>query len=288
LFYGKAVHCFSGRGTLYYLTSNLFKRLFLTVLSFLMFFPTDLCADTCFTKKETVIFSNAVGFAVITGWGILNWDYFQNDPKKADEGWFSDHTKSGGVDKLGHFYFSYGLSHLFSWLYEHEGYSKDQGALLGSLSAFGLNTWMEIGDSFSGYGFSYEDALMNLAGSLTGYLLYTRPDLAEKIDLRIEYLPDFKKLDFATDYENQKFLVALKFDGFDFAKNNGLKYFELHLGYYTRGYSGGGSRERNVYLGFGLNMPRIFKQFSLPKVSKAAQYIQVPYTYIETSRDLTR
>ncbi len=273
---------------MFYFKSGLFKRLFLLLLIIFLFLPPDLCADTCFSKEETVILSNAAGFAAITGWGILNWDYFQNDPKKAGEGWFSECTKNGGVDKLGHFYFSYALSHLFSSLYEHEGYSNDKGAFWGSLSAFGLTTWMEIGDSFSDYGFSYEDALMNLAGSLTGYLLYTRPDLAEKIDFRIEYLPDFKKMDFITDYENQKFIMALKFDGFDFARNSFLKYFELHLGYYTRGYSELRPRERNVYLGFGLNMSRIFNQLSMPKVSKAAQYIQIPYTYIETSRDLNR
>ncbi|MFA5903855.1 MAG: DUF2279 domain-containing protein [Desulfobacula sp.] len=269
-----------------YLTFGLFKRLFVLLPVFFLFFSLDLCADTRFSKEETVLLSNAIGFATITGWGILNWDYFQNDPKKADEGWFSESTKNGGVDKLGHFYFSYALSHLFSSLFEHEGYSSDEGAAFGSLSVFGLTTCMEIGDSFSQYGFSYEDAVMNLLGSLTGYLLYSQPDLADKIDFRIEYLPDFKKLDFTTDYENQKFLVALKFDGFDFSKHGVLKYFELHLGYYTRGYSEDRPRERNVYLGFGLNMSRIFNYFSAPDISKASHYIQIPYTYIEAGRDL--
>ncbi len=269
-----------------YLISGLFKRLFLLVVIVFLFFLPDLCADMQFSKEETVLLSNTVGFVAITGWGILNWDYFQNDPKKADEGWFSESTKNGGVDKLGHFYFSYALSHLFSSLYEHQGYSNDEGAFFGSLSAFGLTTWMEMGDSFSDYGFSYEDAVMNLLGSLTGYLLYTQPDLAEKIDFRIEYVPDFGKLDFITDYEHQKFLVALKFDGFDFSKHGFLKYFELHLGYYTQGYSENRQRQRNIYLGFGLNMSRIFNHFSMPKLSKAAHYIQIPYTYIEAGHDL--
>ena len=270
-----------------YLTSNLFKRLFHLVLIIFLFFPPDLFAESYFSKEETVLLSNAAGFAAITGWGILNWGYFQNDPKKAHEGWFSEATKKGGADKLGHFYFSYALSHLFSFLYETRGYTNDQGALWGSLSALGISTWMEIGDSFSDYGFSYEDAVMNLLGSLTGYLLSTQPDLAKKIDFRIEYLPDFKKMDVSTDYENQKFLMALKLDGFDFSKDGFLKYFELHLGYYTRGYSENRSRERNIYLGFGLNMSRIFNRLSLPGVSKAVHYIQVPYTYIEANRKLT-
>lgn len=272
-----------------YLTSNLFKRLLLSVLSVLLFFSSDLYADPLFSKEETVLLSNAAGFAAITGWGILNWDYFQKSPKKSDEGWFSEHTKNGGADKLGHFYFSYALSHLFSSLYEYKGYTNDQGAFLGSLSALGISTWMEIGDSFSDdYGFSYEDAVMNLLGSLAGYLLYTRPDLACKIDFRIEYLPDFKQGDFVTDYENQKFLMALKLDGFEFAQTGFLKYLELHLGYYTRGYQDNRSGERNIYLGVGLNMSRVFKQLSIQGLPEAARYIQIPYTYIETGRDLNR
>lgn len=268
------------------LSFGLFKRLLFLLLLAFLFFPPESCSDTEFSKEETVLLSNAIGFAAITGWGILNWNYFQTSPKKADEGWFSESTKNGGADKAGHFYFAYALSHVFSSLYEHKGYSSHQGAFLGSLSAFGLTTWMETGDSFSDYGFSYEDAVMNLMGSLAGYLLYTNPDLANKIDFRVEYIPDFGKLDFITDYENQKFLAALKLDGFDFAKDSVLKYFELHLGYYTRGYSESRHRERNIYLGLGLNMSRIFNQFSMPKISKAARYIQIPYTYIEAGHDL--
>ena len=62
-----------------------------------------------FYKKAVKSNLRETGHALfnLTGWGILNWDYFQNDPKKADEGWFSESAKNGGVDKLGHFYFSY-------------------------------------------------------------------------------------------------------------------------------------------------------------------------------------
>jgi uncharacterized protein YfiM (DUF2279 family) len=253
----------------------------------LLFVPGTVSGfETDFSKEETLLISNGIGLAAITTWGVLNWDYFKNDPKTADEGWFSDNTKSGGQDKIGHFYFAYSLSHILSAIYEKSGYSSRQGAFLGSISSFGLTTWMELGDSFSRYGFSYEDVVMNLMGSAAGYWLYTCPAVAQKIDFRMEYRPDFDELDFFTDYERQKFLVALKFDGFDFAQKNYLKYLELHLGYFTRGYEADTRRERNLYIGIGLNLSRLFKGLSMPGTARAFNYIQLPYSYIGMDRDL--
>lgn len=242
--------------------------------------------ETDFSKEETVLISNGLGLAAITTWGILNWNYFNNDPKKAEEGWFSNDTKNGGQDKIGHFYFAYSLSHILSAIYESHGYSNRKGAFFGSLSSFGLTTWMELGDSFSEYGFSYEDAIMNLVGSITGYFLYTCPAISKKIDFRIEYWPDFSEPDFFTDYEHQKFLMAVKFDGFDFSQKNILKYLEFHLGYYTRGFADNTSREQNIYVGIGINVSRLFKRISMPRTAKVFQYIQLPYTYIKTTKNL--
>jgi len=80
--------------------------------------------------------------------------------------------------------------------------------------------------------------------------------------------------------------MALKLDGFDFAQDNYLKYFELHLGYYTRGVYDQIKRERTVYFGIGINVSRLFKHFSMPKTAKVFNYIQAPYTYIEMKNKL--
>jgi len=273
----------------YFFKPQILKIYFFVSLLIVFFPPPDLSGnENGFSKEEKVVISNAVGLGAITTWGLLNWDYFENHPKKADEGWFSDNTKNGGHDKLGHFYFSYTLSHILAAIYENNGYSSRQGAFLGSLSSLGMASWMEIGDSFGSYGFSYEDFIMNLIGTTTGYFFYTHPEISEKIDFRFEYQPEFNKTDFSTDYEHQKFLIALKFDGFDFAQKNYLKYLELHLGYYTRGYPDNNNRERNIYIGIGINFSRLFKQLSMPKTSKVFNYIQIPYTYIEIKNDLNR
>lgn len=241
--------------------------------------------DTC-PRQDTVLISNAVGLSLITTWGILNWDYFQRSPHTAKEGWFSNDTKNGGSDKLGHFYVSYSLSHLLAYIYNENGYSSEGAARLGALSSFVMTSWMEAGDSFSNYGFSWEDLLMNIVGSSTGYLFYTHPELASKIDFRIEFVPDFSTFDFVTDYEHQKFVVALKLDGFHFSQDNFLKYLELHLGYYSRGYPDQLDKERNIYVGIGLNVSRLLKSLSMPKTSKVFNYIQVPRTYIGIKKNL--
>ncbi|MCK4767357.1 MAG: DUF2279 domain-containing protein [Desulfobacula sp.] len=242
--------------------------------------------DTDFSKEEKVVLTNIAGLAAVTAWGVANWDYFGNSPSRADEGWFSENTKEGGADKLAHFYLSYTLSHALGSLYENWGYSHKKGALLGSWSSFGLMSFMEMGDSFSSYGFSSEDFIMNCIGSIAGYVLYTNPELSRKIDFRVEYIPNFDSVDFFTDYEHSKYLMALKLDGFDCVKKKYLKYLELHVGYYTRGYSNGINKKRNIYVGVGINLSKIFNDLSMKKTSKIANYIQLPYTYLSVKKDL--
>lgn len=239
------------------------------------------------TKEKKVTMLNIGGMAAITAWGIANWDYFETSPKKGGEGWFSEDSKEGGADKLGHFYFSYTLSHILSGLFDYWSYPSQKAALLGTLSSFAMMSYMEFGDSFSDYGFSYEDFLMNMVGCATGYLLYLNPNLSSKIDFRIEYIPEFGQSDFITDYDNMKFLMAIKLDGFKSVKNTWAKYIELYAGYYARGYSENDiDKERNVFIGVGINLSKIFNNFSMKKTSKLFNYYQLPYTYISINKDL--
>jgi len=248
-------------------------------LIFILLYPLNVSGfDTSFSKEEKVLITNLAGLTAVTAWGVANWDYFARSPSRADEGWFADDTKEGGADKLGHLYLSYTLAHLLDSTYRHWGYSDKSGALLGALSSFTIMSWMEIGDSFSEYGFSFEDCIMNSLGSAVAYLINTTPELSEKIDFRVEYTPAFDSIDFFTDYEHLKYLIAFKFEGFEFITQEYLKYLELHLGYYARGYSDQADRERNIYIGIGINLSKIFNGLSMGRVAKITNHIQVPYT----------
>lgn len=250
-----------------------------------LLFDDDLPRETKFRNLNLL----AAG-ATIT-WGIINWDYFQVSPQAKNEDWFGRETDEGGADKLGHLYTTYALSHLYAAIYENWNYPQDEALRLGAFSALGTTTIMELGDSFSDYGFSYEDMLMNCVGAAAGYWLGSHPGWQKRLDLRLEYAPSLSNFegDVFTDYEHHKYLIALKADGFDMLENSPLRYFELHLGYYVRGYDDYSSsrpyddRERNVYVGLGLNVGKVIE--SVWK-TRLFDYLQLPYTYVPIEHDL--
>lgn len=235
------------------------------------------------TKKK-ILQSSLWGVGAITLWGIFEWDYFSNSPHCQSEGWFGSDTDNGGADKVGHAYSTYALSHALSSLYENWGVSKKKAALYGSTVSFALMGYLEFGDSYSDYGFSAEDFLANGFGAVIGYLLYRNDSLAEKIDFRWEFGLEPNKFDIFTDYENAKYLLALKFSGFESTKRSFLRNLEFHLGYYTRNYSDDDlESKRNIYFGIGLNLSDILSRHSWDKTATALKYVQLPYTYISTS-----
>ena len=242
-------------------------------------------------SRRDILYTNLTGAAIITAWGIANWDYGARSPHADEEEWFGRRTKSGGSDKLGHLYASYAVGSGLSMLYESWGYRQKEAGYYGALSSFFLMNYMEVGDAFSStYGFSYEDFIMNTAGVLSSYLLYTNPELSKRIDLRVEYIPSFKTADVITEYEKMKYLIAFKAEGFDFVTNPYLKYGELHLGYYTRNYTGGycEQSERIIYLGVGINLSRLTREYGYTKTSRFLNYYQMPYTYLPFEKDLNQ
>jgi uncharacterized protein YfiM (DUF2279 family) len=244
---------------------------------------SDNKTETQFSKESKLILFNSGALLFITGWGITKWDYGENKPTANSEHWFSHNTKEGGADKLGHYYSSYFLSGSIAFFCKSWGYSRDNAAIAGALSSFGIMNFMEVGDSFSNYGFAYEDFIMNTMGCLTGYLIYKNPELLDFINLRVEYLPDSTTDDFLTDYENIKYLIALKASGFDLINATVLKYFELQLGYFARGYSSDSNtnRQRNFFVGMGIDFSYLFKKLKMNRTSDFLNYYQIPHTSIQ-------
>lgn len=238
------------------------------------------------TRGQKTLLLNAGSMGAVLIYGFANWDYGQSTFHFKDEGWFERDTPSGGADKLGHFWSSYTLSHLYSYVYRKWGYTESEANLYGALSNLGFQTFMEIGDGFSPtQGFSYQDMIMNIVGAGVAYVWGKYPSLASKIDFRIEYKPEFSSADFgfADNYERQSFLVAIKADGFDFVKNPYLRYLEFHVGYYARGYEdyeegGSDDRRRTIYVGIGLNISKLVQEYVV-KI-RIFDYIQVPYTSV--------
>jgi hypothetical protein len=235
------------------------------------------------SKEQKVIAVNAGFMGFITAWGVTKWDYFTRSPSMQSEGWFDKDTADGGADKIGHLWSTYAFADGLAHLYEGWGYEPDKAALNGALSSFAIMGFMELGDSFSRYGFSYEDMIMNTVGAASSYLLYKYPGLDRKIDLRWEYAPKFDTGDIFTDYENTKYLIAVQLDGFRQMENTPLSWLELHLGYYARGYDPRREdRNRHVYAGVGLNVGKLFSKMGCGSFCNMFHYYQPPYTYLAT------
>jgi hypothetical protein len=234
------------------------------------------------TRGQKTLLLNVGGMGAIFLYGLKNWDYGKSSFNTENERWFQRDTQYGGADKLGHFWSSYALSHAISYAYRRWGYTKDEANVYGALSNLGMQTFMEIADGFSSQGFSYEDMLMNILGSAVAYIWGRSPSLARKIDFRMEYTPEFSSNDFefSTNYERQRFLMAVKADGFDIIRNPYLRYLEFQVGYYTRGYKGShegaaDDRRRHLYVGLGINVGKLAQEFTGTKI---LNYIQIPYT----------
>ena len=240
--------------------------------------------------RNRVIYTNLIGAGVVMAWGTAFWDYFTITPVIKNEGWFEKDSKYGGADKLGHMYSTYLWSLGFTSLYEYWGMKENDAILYGPLTSWTFQFLMEVGDSFSeSQGFSYEDVVMNTVGAAFYYVREKYPEVKRKVDLRLEYIPDFKSdVDIFTQYNSMKYLFALKFSGFDSMEDTVMKYFELQLGYYSRGYQDDknyNSTERVTYIGLGLNASEVLKSMGWTKTSKILNYYQLPYTYVPFGHD---
>jgi len=233
-------------------------------------------------------------FAAISAIGVTNWDWGNSGFRFNNEGWFNEeNTASGGMDKLGHAFTGYLMSDMLTWAIRNHSKDPRRGEISGALLSFSLMTYIDVLDGFSSdHGFSYEDLLMSAAGASFSALRNSFPELKEKVDFRMQYLPSrYSSFEPLGDYEGQKYFLILKLAGFESLRNTPLKYVELHGGYYARGYSreeraANAKREQNLYVGIGVNLSELLfgekssKDHWSEKAGRTTlEYIQIPYTY---------
>ena len=246
--------------------------------------------STGWTKEQKFLAVNGAAALAIAAYGFQFWDYGETNFQVIDEGWFGQNTSYGGADKLGHAYSSYLFTLGFASLYEGWGYERSQADLLGAISSMTAFTLIEVGDGFSKNGYSWEDVAVDAAGVAFGYWRRRVPAVGRLVDFRAEYIPSETFLegehsDIVTDYSGFKYLLAFKLDGIEKLSRTPLGWFELQVGYYTRGFATGDDeffdeKKRKAYVAIGLNVPRILSKLGLRKLGKFFEFYQAPYTYV--------
>jgi hypothetical protein len=244
-------------------------------------------------KKAAALNIVAAGTVLVVG--TASWGYGTASFHCEDEGWFDPDTPYGGADKLGHLYSGYVLTDIYSGIYKKFGYSDQDAANWGALSSWSQMTLIEICDGFSDeYGFCWQDEAMNSAGMALGYLRHCYPSLKDKFDYRLEWNPSpayrhGARVTPFTDYSGQKYLIALKPDGFLKTDEPLLKMVEFQVGYYSRGYDEEKyfrGNNRYGYYGIGINITELLKQLTGWNAWGIFNYVQVPFTYIASSTRL--
>lgn len=241
--------------------------------------------------------------AVLVGvYGLNKWwdEGFTGDFRTENEGWFGQGTENGGADKLGHAFFAYGGMRLLSAAFEAVGNDPRHARTLGFWTSVSIMTAVEVLDGFSRqFKFSTQDAVMNLAGAGLGYLMERDPDLDRLVDFRVLYEKSSgSNWEPFGDYSGQTYLLVGKATGVPALREHSvLRYFELAVGYGTRGYeTPGAEHQRNLYYGISLNLSEVLSQtvFRGAKERSGAQratdmfleFIQVPGTAALTHHQL--
>lgn len=227
--------------------------------------PTVYSAKTFWEDTQAVKWETGLLLGGVTAFGLKRWNWGSSHSfRTTSEGWFGLKTGSGGADKLGHAFSAYLITNGLTEQLMRQGRSPEQAALTSALITQAMMVGIEIFDGYSvDYGWSTEDAVMDLLGSGVAYLRYTQPGLRDKLDFRLEYQPSgYKGFSPIGDYAGQKYVLALKLSGFRAMRETPLRYLELQTGYYTRGFSreeqtDGLAPSRHGFIGIGLNLSEL-------------------------------
>ncbi len=210
-----------------------------------------------------------------------------------------DLTYGRSVDKIGHFYgttlWAYSLRKVLDWANVPE-----RAALYyGSAGAFLFQTFVEVEDGFSAWGFDRVDFLADLGGALWP-IAREHSDFLRSFDLKMSYKPTAllnqpggggfagQKHLLMDDYEGQTFWLSVNppqiFGEGTLSFWPG--FLNLAVGYGARNVSGvSGSPYSVVYLGFDYDMKKIIPQTSafLVTLSEVLNFIHFPAPAVRIS-----
>jgi len=241
------------------------------------------------TRERKAVALNAGIVGAVGLYGFTMWGWGETGFEARSEGWFGRDTRHGGADKLGHAYTGSVATALGAALYRRWGYDEAHAARLGALSGVLLTTAAELGDGFSPkHKFSWEDQVSNLAGVGFEYLRLRHAGLRERLHFRWEYFPSpavrhGRHEDITTDYSGSRWLLAFPLRAWGLGDSS-LKWFELQVGYGTRGFARRDERyfdaaRRHPFVGIGIHIPLVLERFGAGAGTRRVfEHIQIPGT----------
>ena len=250
------------------------------------------------SKSPFIRYSIIIGGpAVMTIYGLATWgwgsfDKFAFQP----ETYKGPHAVNGAADKYGHAWLNFAGKRFFTFMFRASGSSRLRSNIEGAALMDVTGLICELGDGVSpDYGFDPYDFLFNQFGIFFGMLLDWSPLLDGIFTLKWEYWPsramkkefDKEHFDFATDYSGSKYILTTKLGGIPYISRTPLRYLDVDIGYYTRGYRDSKyypSRKRAVYLGLSMNFTFAFGDL-LP-VGFTSSTMQTFFNYYHPAWDL--
>ncbi len=180
----------------------------------------------------------------------------------------NDWTYALNVDKFGHAYGAYLLSHLFTYALSWIGYRDQTGTFWGALLGMSYELYVEVEDGYhKDYGFSPGDAFSDVCGAMIPLAQKSFPVL-RNFTLKWSYAPSTEYLDalktdkgrvFIDDYQGQIYWVGMDPH---FLMGEGMakaipSWVGLSLGVAARNLDQIDQRERLLYLSLDYNLSKI-------------------------------
>lgn len=236
---------------------------------------------------------------IITYAGVRDWKWGTAAFRFQPEHWFQMDTGSGGQDKIGHGFSTHLMTQALYLRLRNEWGENAGAALAPALISWTLMLYVEVFDGYSvDHGFSKEDLTMDTFGAGTALLKSAFPRVGRFVDFRMQYYPSAGQKSFhpMIDYSGQRFLLAFHPSAFSALERTPLRFLELYLGYYTRGFQRGDRADRRlarVFAGVGVDLSEalattIGRAEDNPGsvvdfLHTAARSFQLPYRYPEVT-----
>jgi len=170
--------------------------------------------------------------------------------------WFNDNDEWLQMDKAGHAFTSFQLSHASSSIMSWAGYSKKQSILWGTFSSWFVMNSIEIFDGFSSnWGASYGDILANTAGAAMffgqAYFFNHKPfslkysfHFTDYPEVRPDELGKTKIEQILKDYNGQTYWLSVNIN--DLISSFRPRWLNLAIGYSVKGMISGHAEDTPI------------------------------------------